>query len=565
VEGRRERVRVSLPRRLRGGVFQRADSIVGEIVPVAPVRADVEAHVKQPAAQGASSSTTVGPDGAGLLQTAARVPAWLTRSYLWGVVLLALLYYGVAKLGYVFGFSGPIAAIVWLPVGVGAAFLAVGGLSFWPGALIGDLLANDYSTLSVGGAVGQTIGNLIEVVMIAFLVRRIMRTRSPLRSLGGVVEMVAAIGAGTAVSALVGPLSLVAASGLSIGAVPHVSWTWWLGDTCGALLVLPLALAWNLPVGLRLPRQRVFEAGATLALVAVLSWVAARGIAPGYVIFPVLALAGIRFGQRGATSAVFVSVAFVVWGETDRHGHFAVHAFSPSVHETQLFIVVAAISSLCWTALVAERENAVQEMRASNLRAFTAAQAERRRMERDLHDGAQQRLLALCVRLGLQVRAATEPELRQFLVESEEQLDQAIAELRDLSHGIHPSVLSELGLANAIRTLAGRSTIPVTLVELPTRKVDADTQVAAYYALTETLANAQKHSRASSIRVSVASRFAALHLVVEDDGIGGAGKSPGGGLTGIRDRVEALGGRFALESPLGVGTRVTAVIPTKDE
>lgn len=523
---------------------------------------DVQGHLGQSDAPVASAGLV---DSAGVLHAAARAPAWLTRSYLWGVVLLVLLYWGVAKLGYAFGFSGPIAAIVWLPVGVGAAFLTIGGLSFWPGALVGDLLANQYSSLPLGGAIGQSIGNLAEVVLIAFLVRRIMRSRSPLTSLSGALGMVAAICTGTALSALVGPLTLASTGPLSIGDVPHITWTWWLGDTCGALLVLPLALAWSRLEGMRrrLPPRSVAEAGAIIACVAVLSWVAARGILPAYVIFPVLALAGIRFGSRGATTAVFVSVAFVVWGETDRHGHFTVHGFSQSVSETQLFVVVAAVSSLCWTALVAEREEAEQGLRVSNARAFTAAEAERRRMERDLHDGAQQRLLALAVRLGLQQREATTPALEHFLEDSEEQLNQAIDELRDLSHGIHPSVLSELGLANAVRTLAVRSTIPVKLVELPTRKVDDDAQAAAYYTVTEALANAQKHSEASTIRIRVASRLAGLHVVVEDDGVGGASESSGSGLRGIRERIDALGGMFAVESPRGIGTRVTAVIPTR--
>ena len=560
--GRRARAGVSLPRLLRRGDLRRTDPIL-ESATTAASPSDVEGHATQHDAT-AVTAAVVGTRGAGLLRPVAGAPAWLTRSYLWGVVLLALLYYGVAKFGYAFGFSGPIAAIVWLPVGVGAAYLTIGGLWFWPGALIGDLLANQYSALTVGGAIGQTIGNLTEVLVIASLIRLLMRRHSPLTSVRGVTGMVAAICAGTAVSALVGPLSLAATGGLSIGAVPHVSWTWWLGDTCGGLLVVPLALAWSPLAGMRrqLPDRSVLEAAAILVLVAALSWIAARGIGPAYVIFPVLGLAAIRFGSRGATSAVFVSVAFVVWGETDRHGHFAAQAFSGSVQETQLFIVVAVIATLGCNALVAEREEAVQEMRASNARAFTAAEDERRRMERDLHDGAQQRLLALAVRLGLQEHD-TNPELKKFLVESEEQLGQALDELRDLSHGIHPSVLSELGLANAVRTLAGRSTIPVKLVELPTRGADAGAEAAAYYVLTEALANAQKHSRASSIRVTVASLVASLHLVVEDDGVGGASESAGGGLCGLRERLDGLGGSFAVESPPGVGTRITAVIPTR--
>jgi signal transduction histidine kinase len=503
------------------------------------------------------------PERVPLRRSAAEAPAWLTRSHLWGVVLLALLYYGAAKFGYVFGFSGPIAAIVWLPVGVGAAFLTIGGLSYWPGALIGDLLANPYSAIPVAGAIGQTVGNLLEVIVIAAVVRQVMRRWSPLESLSGVAGMIVGIAAGTGLSAIVGPLSIAASGGLSFGSVPHVSWTWWLGDACGGLLVVPLALAWSRRQLPRVTTQRAFEAPAMLAIVGVLSWVAARGLSPAYVLFPVLALVAIRFGARGATTAVFVSVAVVIGAETDLHGRFAVDAFAPGVLKTHMFIIVVAVSSLCWTALVSERENAERAMRASEVRAFTAAESERRRMERDLHDGAQQRLLALALRFGLRARDATTPTLQEFFVEGQSQLHEAIDELRDLSHGIHPSVLSELGLANATRSLAGRSPIPVTLVELPVLPADSDSQAAAYYVLTETLANAQKHSGASSIRVRVSSDDTSLQVVVEDDGIGGAGETAGSGLTGIRQRVERLGGSFALESPVGIGTRVTAAIPTR--
>ena len=504
-----------------------------------------------------------GPDRVALRGPAATVPAWLTLSRLWGWVLLALLYYGSARFGYAFGFSGPIAAIVWLPVGVGAAFLTIGGLSFWPGALIGDLLADQYSAIPVWGAVGQTIGNLLEVVVIAFVVRQVMRRWSPLESLRGVAGMLAGICAGTAVSAIVGPLSLTASGALSIGSVPHVSWTWWLGDTCGGLLVVPLALAWSRRPRLQLKPRRALEAFAAVAVIGGLSWIAARGVTPAYLVFPILAIVAIRFGARGATTAVFFSVAVVVWGETDRHGHFAVNSFAPSVLKTQFFILVLAMSSLLMTALVAERGAALREMRASEIRAFTAAEAERRRMERDLHDGAQQRLLALAVRLGLNAREATTPTLQRFFAETQGQLRQAIDELRDLSHGIHPSVLSELGLADAARSLAGRSPIPVTLMELPTQPADPDSQAAAYYVLTETLANAQKHSGASAIRIRVRSDDASLSVTVEDNGIGGARESVGSGLMGTRQRVESRGGSFALESPSGVGTRITAVIPAR--
>ncbi|MDP9307007.1 MAG: MASE1 domain-containing protein, partial [Actinomycetota bacterium] len=129
--------------------------------------------------------------------------------YVVGVASLAGLYYASAKLGYQLEFAGPVAAILWLPVGVGISFLYFGGLRYWPGVLIGDLLANDYMALPVGSALGQTCGNMLEVLVATVLLRRLVRRGSPLDSVGGVGRLVVAIVAGTAVSASVGSLALL--------------------------------------------------------------------------------------------------------------------------------------------------------------------------------------------------------------------------------------------------------------------------------------------------------------------------------------------------------------------
>src|SRR3954469_23632 len=172
-------------------------------------------------------------------------PAWVVRGrYGAGVVALAAAYYAAAKAGYELEFAGPVAAIVWFPAGVAIAFLCLGGLRFWPGVLVGDLLANDYSAVPVGSALGQTLGNMVEVVVAAWLIRRLLARGSPLDSLGGLGRLLAAIAAGTAISAIVGPLSLRAGGVVTAGALPEVARTWWLGDAAGALIVVPLALAW---------------------------------------------------------------------------------------------------------------------------------------------------------------------------------------------------------------------------------------------------------------------------------------------------------------------------------
>src|SRR4029450_11108126 len=179
--------------------------------------------------------------------------------YLLLVGALAGAYYGAAQIGYTVKFSGAVAAIVWLPVGVGISFLYRGRLRLWPGVVIGDLFANQYDTLPVGSAIGQTIGNTLGCVGGADVTRRLVRSGRPLDSVAGVCGLLVAIFAGTAVSATVGPLSLRLGGVLTTSGLPHVWPTWWLGDTAGALVVVPLALAWWQPFKPLLTRARIAE------------------------------------------------------------------------------------------------------------------------------------------------------------------------------------------------------------------------------------------------------------------------------------------------------------------
>src|SRR4051794_36066105 len=180
-------------------------------------------------------------------RAAPRLREWLGTPFVLRVAALAAAYYGAAQLGFYFEFAGPVAAIVWFPVGVGIACLYLGGVRLWPGVLIGDLLANDYGALPLGSAVGQTCGNMLEVLVAVLLLRRLVRNKSPLASVRGVGCMLVAIVVGTAVSATIGALSLRLGGVVSTDAIPKVWRTWWLGDATGALVVVPLALAWYRP------------------------------------------------------------------------------------------------------------------------------------------------------------------------------------------------------------------------------------------------------------------------------------------------------------------------------
>jgi signal transduction histidine kinase len=486
--------------------------------------------------------------------------AWARRSSWVGMAVLASLYYASAKLGYVFEFSGPVASIVWLPAGVGIAFLSLFGLGFWPGVLVGDLLVNDYTLLPLGSAVGQTAGNVLEVVLAAYLIRRIRRTPA-LGSVGGVARVLGAIAAGTALSATVGVLSARLGDVVMTGGIPTIWRTWWLGDTAGALILVPLALAWSAPAATRWWRARAVEGGLLLAVtVGLCELVLQSGRPLTYLVFPVLVWAALRFGQRGATLAVTVTAALTVWNTTHYVGPFVFHSITRSVLSTQLFLAVASISTLCLAAVVEEREEFARRLRASRVRLVEAADAERRRLERNLHDGAQQRLTALALRLR-EIAEDSPDAAATRLEDAESELQVAIDELRELAHGIHPSVLANFGLADAIRSLVSRSTIPIAVSDLPAGRLDETVETTAYYFLAEAVTNAQRYARATEIRVRAAESPDGLRIEIVDDGIGGAVERSGSGLQGLRDRVEAIGGTFELESPPGRGTRVAALIP----
>jgi signal transduction histidine kinase len=513
--------------------------------------------------------------GVGLVSTgapgAARKAATGWRSlfeapfrYLATTVALVALYYGAARFGFALRFAGPVAAITWLPVGVGIAFLYLRGLQFWPGVVIGDLLANNYSALPFGTALGQTFGNLLEVVVATILLHRLVRRGSPLATVGGVGRMIIAIAVGTALSATIGSLSLLLGHVITAHQVPKVWRTWWLGDCTGAMLVVPLALAWFRPLQPNLWRARRVEDGLGFAVIVGLSALSFYSDRPlTYLVFPGLIWSALRLRQQGATVAVALSAGFAVWATTHYAGPFLSHSLTRSVLETQLYIAVASFSTLCLAAVVTERERFAERLWASRARLVEAADAERRRLERDIHDGAQQRVTALMVRLRLGAeRARKDPERAQPLFDAtERELAVIIAELRELGQGRYPPLLAQQGLAAAIAGVAHNCPIPIKVVEVPSSKLPEAPEATAYYVLAEAVTNVQKHAQASSIRLRAAVSHGALQLEIVDDGVGGATETGGSGLQGLRDRVEALGGTFEVDTIVGHGTRVAAEIP----
>ena len=241
------------------------------------------------------------------------------------------------------------------------------------------------------------------------------------------------------------------------------------------------------------------------------------------------------------------------------------------IHDPALQYNAELVESVCAAAgltlenerLQAELRARLAELQASRARLVEATEAERRRIERDLHDGTQQRLVSIAISLGLleSKMPLGVAQAGPIVHETRESLMAALAELRELTQGIHPTILTERGLSAALDELCHRAALPAHLqVDLDQRLPD-QVESAAYFLVSEALTNAAKHSHASEVRVSAAYAGGSLSVEVTDDGIGGAAVGGGTGLRGLTDRVEALGGTLTVSSPLGRGTTVHAEFP----
>jgi PAS domain S-box-containing protein len=215
--------------------------------------------------------------------------------------------------------------------------------------------------------------------------------------------------------------------------------------------------------------------------------------------------------------------------------------------------------------LNAELHARLGELAASRARIVTAGDVERRRLERNLHDGAQQRLvsLSLSLRLALEKIGSEPAAVRMALADACNELALALDELRELARGLHPAVLSDRGLRAAVETLAGRAPVPVDTSDIATERLPEPIEAAAYYLIAEALTNVTKYAEASTARIRVVASDASVVVEVSDDGVGGADPATGSGLRGLADRVEALGGSLEVVSPAGAGTSLRAEIPVE--
>jgi signal transduction histidine kinase len=281
-------------------------------------------------------------------------------------------------------------------------------------------------------------------------------------------------------------------------------------------------------------------------------------------------LAG-RFGVQSM-------IAMAVYPKVDEPYLFGLHQFSYrrawTLREEQLFHEIGrrlgeALDTQLMVRDLRESERKLgrsrAELAASRARIVTAADETRRRIERDLHDGIQQRLVSLLLaqRSAQAMVPPGLPGLRAELSAVADGLAGALEELQEIARGIHPAILADSGLAAALKTLARRSAVPVNLDVRAGARLPAPVEVAAYYVVSEALTNVAKHAKASVVHVAAEVRHGVLELSVRDDGSGGADPARGSGLVGLTDRVDALGGTIEVESPAGHGTTLRAALPLK--
>ena len=498
-------------------------------------------------------------------------PVSAVLSWRYPVVVAAIAggYYAAAQGGEALLLTGPAGAF-WPATGVGIVVLYLGGLRWWPGVLLGDLLSREWTELPLGVALAETAGNVARAVVATVILLRLVGPRATMDRLKDVGAVLIAVAAGEALSATVAMLSLRLGDVIQTSEMGVFWRSWWLGGISGGLVVVPLVLAWahaHLSAHWERRVVRVVEGALMLAAVAALSVVALLPEQPlTYIVFPAFMWAALRFGPRGATLAIAVAAGIAVWTTANELGAFAEHDATASALNLQLYIVFSSLTTLCIAAIVSERRRAASELADSRARIVAAGARERRRLEAELHDSAQNRLIALLVRLGLAREAAeeTSPALVPTLDTVIEDAKAAGDELRRIAHGILPPVLASEGLAPALRAESLHSAIGVRVTDGGVGRSHPDLELSVYLCCLEAIQNAAKHAGpGASVAVSLRHEDGELSFSVTDTGSGfdRAAVTNGAGLANVRDRVDTVGGRVDVVTAPGRGTIVAGVVP----
>ena len=499
-------------------------------------------------------------------------------------MLLAAAYYGAAKLGQTLRYTASVSA-VWPPAGLGIAALYLWGLRWWPGVLLGELVVNgqlllDDSTFPIGSLLGQQTGNMAEVVVGALLLRRFIGPNAAMDRVEQVGVMIVPLGIATAISATVGTISMVAGGVVDESEVVEFWRTWWLGDTSGALIVLPLMLAWaHDPLG-ALRRIRTWEGAAMLVAVTAISFLAFSTEEPlRYTVFPALIWAAFRFGPPAATLSIAITAGVAIGETANDVGPFAEQPIDHQTLSTQLYIWVAALTTLFVSGVVSEREQSLEELAEARRTEGERAVEERRRIARDLHDSVSQALFSTV----LHTRTA-QKALAQEGSSASGPIGRSLGTIADLTRSVQREIRSLIfelrrepthddGLVAALtRHAAGvRASDGLAIdVQGPGPRLALPERVESQlFAIgREALSNVEKHAGASAAYVRVEAQDGQIVVEVRDDGRGfdpAAGHPGHFGLESMRSRAAEIGGEIAITSARGSGTLVRVQVPAETD
>jgi signal transduction histidine kinase len=502
---------------------------------------------------------------------------WPSARYLAGVVLLGLVYFGAAKLGQTLRYTASVSAI-WPPAGLGIAALYLWGLRWWPGIFLGELLVNgqllvDHTSLPLGSLVGQQAGNMAEIIIGAWLLRRLIGPRAMLDRVEQVGGMMFAAGMATAISATVGSISMLAGGVIDLSELPTFWRTWFLGDTSGALVVIPLILTWRDPRAAWL-RMRNAEGLLLIGLVVSLAAIALTSNSPVlYLIFPAVIWAAFRFGPPGVALAVAITAGLTIGITAHRAGVFFSQPIDERTVSTQLYILVVALTGLFLSAAVCERERSAADAAEAKRREAERALEERRRIARDLHDSVAQALFSSV----LHTRAAQKSVLDEGGSLSEG-LGEKLSTINELTKRAQLEMrrfIFEWGPESGDGLVAACERYASSLADDHGLDVEVEgpesslplsrsSQIQLYGIAREALTNVVKHAEVStaSLRLTVGEDHVALEI--EDRGRGfDLGESHDGhyGLASMRSRAEEIDGVLEIETAHGRGSIVRVEVP----
>jgi signal transduction histidine kinase len=496
------------------------------------------------------------------------------------VALLGCAYFGAAMLGQSLRYTASVSAI-WPPVGLGIAALYLFGLRWWPGIFVGELLVNTHLLLEAahppaGSVFGQWSGNMAEVIVGAWLLRRLIGPRAALDSAAQVSGMLLAVGSATMISATVGTISMFAGDVIEHSQIPTFWRTWVLGDTAGALIVLPLILTWGADPRRAWRRMWTPEGVLLVALVGLLGSVTVLSDAPlTYLTFPALIWAAFRFGPPGVTLCTAVVAAITIGVTADQVGAFYKQPIDNRTLSTQLYILVAALTSLFLSAVVAERRRSMEQLADAKRRENERAIEERRRIARELHDSVSQALFSSV----LHTRAAQNSldnggderseGLRQTLRTIDELTKRAQSEMRRFIFEWGPEGIGDglvPALARHVASIPDDAAV-IVRVDGPSEALPLtrSTETQLFGVGREALANIVKHAHAQTASVRVETTPSTVILEVVDDGCGfdpDATHAGHFGLESMRSRADDLGADLHIISAPGRGTVVRVELAT---